>query len=344
MPTRGLSVAAVAILATAPSASQTFSVSPFVQGQPFLVSAASGVAPSGDCAFLVGLGGVGPGPCVRPTLCLDLLDPWAVFSIVQLDGLGGGLVYGILPSTMPLIEIDLQAVIVTAPGGVLSLEKTAAVARFVQPISVFSDSFDGPAVDASWRWHESAEMLPPVVQSGALYLQPTATGAAATWFQNEEGPGLFKSVTGDFTVTTVLHVSNPAAASPIPVPPPISYRLAGLLARDPASAPGSRNSVHVALGAGDAATPLAVEDKTTQNSASVFQLHATPSHHAELRLQRVGATFTMSWRPIGAVAWNVVATHVRPDLPPTLEVGPMAYSNSAPALILAQFDDVAFGP
>ena len=63
-----------------------------------------------------------------------------------------------------------------------------------------------------------------------------------------------------------------------------------------------------------------------------------------LRLQRAGSVFTMSWRPVTGGLWNVVASHVRLDLPPTLEVGPMAYSNGSPALIVAEFADVTFAP
>jgi hypothetical protein len=343
MNRRALPIVAAACLAAAPLSAQTLTLGPLVQGQPFVLSAAGAVPPA-DAAYLLGLGGLGAGTCFTPTFCLDLLDPWALLAILPTDAAGATQLPGVVPPLFPLVEIDVQVAFVSYAGGAVALSKTNALARTVQTLGAFSDGFDAPTLDPAWRVHEPGEMLPPVLFGSALYLQPTATGAAATWFQNEEGPGLFKPVTGDFTVSAVLHVSNPAAASPIPVPPPISYRLAGLLARDPASAPGSRNSVHVALGAGDAATPLAVEDKTTQNSSSVFQLHATPSHHAELRLQRVGATFTMSWRPVTGGAWNVVATHVRPDLPATLEVGPMAYSNSAPAFILAQFDDVTFGP
>ena len=322
---------------------QSLSLSPLVQGQAFSLSVTGAAAPA-DVALLLGTGGIGPGTCFAPTFCLDLLDPWIVLLIAPADPTGSLLLNGFVPPGFPLVEIDVQAAVVSFAPGITPLTKTNAVSRLVETIAVYSDTFAGATLDPAWRLHEAAEMQSPVVQNDTLYLLPTATGAAATWFQNEEGPGLFKPVTGDFTVTATVLVSNPAAASPIPVPPPISYRLAGLLARDPASLPGDRNSVHVALGAGDSAVPLAVEDKTTDGSVSVFQLHPTPSHHAELRLQRTGPVFTMSWRPAAGGAWNIVATHVRLDLPATLEVGPMAYSNFTPALILAEFADVTFAP
>ncbi|HYC78416.1 MAG TPA: hypothetical protein VEI02_12385 [Planctomycetota bacterium] len=341
-PHRVAACALAGLLVGAAAPGQTLVASPLVHGQEFSVVVTGAPAPS-DAAFLIGVGGVGPGACFPGIVCLDLLDPWMVAAILPAAGGSAGIA-GIVPPTFPLIEIDLQAVIVApAPGG-FAAAKTAAEVRFVQPISALSDGFDGAALASDWILHEAGELAPPVVGGSALYLTPVATGPAAVWFNDDEGPALFKRVTGDFTATSIVHVSNPLALSPIPVPPPTSFRLGGLVARDPAGASGTKNSVHVAVGAGVPGFPLVVEDKNTVLSSSVYAFHPTASHHVELRLRRVGALVECAWRPTTGGAWTIVATHARPDLPPTLHVGPMVYSYDAPSLIEARFDDVAFGP
>jgi hypothetical protein len=335
-------VAALTIGAVATPA-QTLAVSPLVQGQIFTVEATGG-PPFSDVAFLVGTGGVGAGTCFTPTFCIDLLDPWALAFVLPADSTGATSFAAIVEPTTPLIAIDAQAVYVSFTGPTFTLQKTNPVTRVVETIAALSDAFNGTTLDPAWRIHEAAELLPPVVGSGSLFLSPAQTGITATWYHDDEGPALFKTVTGDFTVSGTFHVSNPLSLSPIPVPPPISYRLGGLIARDPNGVPGARNWLHVAVGAGDASVPLAIEDKTTVNSVSVFTLQPSPSHHMELQMQRAGPVFTLSYRTIGAPTWSVAAVHVRPDLPPTIEVGPMTYSFSSQVLIETQVDDVTFGP
>jgi hypothetical protein len=338
---RGLFLAAVALAADRPAAAQSLALSPLVQGQPFTLTVSGAPAPA-DVALVLGTGGIGAGTCFTPTFCLDLLDPWILLFTAPVDATGALVLPGVVPAGFPTIPLAVQAAVVSFAPGAPPLGKTPAVATTVQTLAAFSDAFAGPSLDPAWRLHEAAEMLPPWIANGALHLQPTATGLAATWFQNEEAPALFKSITGDFTVTAI--VSATATNGAPGAAPPISYRLAGLIARDPASLPGDRNSVHVALGSGDAQTPLAVEDKTTDGSVSAFQFHPAPATTLELRLRRVGALFSMGFRSVGGGPFTDVASHLRPDLPATLDVGPMAYSNQAPAVLLARFDEVLFAP
>ena len=73
-------------------------------------------------------------------------------------------------------------------------------------------------------------------------------------------------------------------------------------------------------------------------------LHPGAAMDSELRIVRQGATFTLFARPVGAPQWQLLRSHVRPDLPATLEVGPMTYSLNAPAGIRARFEDFTVGP
>lgn len=200
----------------------------------------------------------------------------------------------------------------------------------------FDDTFDGVALDPSWSvLHPGLVTID--VSGGALHLTPTATGAPDVWFNDGEGPLVYKEITGDFDVTTVISTRDPA----IPAnPPPPQYRLAGILARDPASTPANSNTVHVALGAGSNLDGTSYEYKSTDDSVSNWFATPTASPDGELRLRRSGATVEMYWRADSMSAWLLIQSFNRPDLPATLQVGPMIYSVSAPASIVAHFDEI----
>jgi len=87
---------------------------------------------------------------------------------------------------------------------------------------------------------------------------------------------------------------------------------------------------------------LAVETKTTTGSLSVYDGPGWPSGDAELRLCRLGSTYRLYKRAIGAQEWTLAATFQRPDLPETLQVGPFLYAADVNADLVASFDEVQF--
>jgi hypothetical protein len=102
------------------------------------------------------------------------------------------------------------------------------------------------------------------------------------------------------------------------------------------------NFVHVALGSGPVAVPFAAEDKTTNDSFSTYVFHPIVATEGELRLTRVGTDFSMYYRPIGDLVWQLLGTHARADLPATLQVGMMAYDFNASPDLTVSFDEIAF--
>jgi hypothetical protein len=197
------------------------------------------------------------------------------------------------------------------------------------------DTFDGVALDPSWTvLHAPVATL--TVSGGQLHVE---IDSQSNWFNNLESVLIYKQVTGDFDVHTTAYAvktSNPAAQ------PDPQFRLGGLLARDPASTPAASNFVHVALGAGSMAVPVASEDKTTTNSASTYTFHPIAATEGELRLTRVGNDFSMYYRPVGDPTWQLLGTHTRADLPATLQVGLMAYDNNASFDLTVSFDEIVF--
>jgi hypothetical protein len=198
-----------------------------------------------------------------------------------------------------------------------------------------SDSFDGGSLDPSWT------VLNPAVSTisvsgGQLHVQ---IDTLSNWFDSIESVLIYKDVTGDFDVRTIVYAAK--TSNPLDEPDP-QYRLGGLLARDPASTPATSNFVHVALGAGPFAVPFAAEDKTTTDSSSAFVFHPIVATEGELRLSRVGTDFSMYYRPVGDPTWQLLATHPRADLPATLQVGMMAYDFNASPDLTVSFDEIVF--
>lgn len=200
------------------------------------------------------------------------------------------------------------------------------------------DDFEGSSLDPSWSVFNPS-LVTIEVSGGALHLTPTASGAPGIWYQDGEGPLVYKEVTGDFDVHATLSTRDPA----IPAnPPPPAYRLAGILARDPASTPMSSNTVHVALGAGSNVQGTCYEYKSTDDSVSDWEATPTASPDGQVRLRRSGATVEMYWRADAMDAWTMIHSFNRPDLPATLQVGPMIYAVDAPPSIEALFHDIVF--
>jgi hypothetical protein len=200
------------------------------------------------------------------------------------------------------------------------------------------DDFAGASLDPSWSVLHPA-LATITVSGGALHLVPTAAGAPDIWYNAGEGPLVYKLVSGDFDVSAVMSTRNPSMPAN---PPPTEYRLAGILARDPASSPASSNTVHVAIGAGSSGQGTSYEYKSTNDSVSDWMATPTASPSGEVRLRRVGNTFDMFWRPDSISSWTNIHTFVRADMPAELQVGLMVYSVDSPPSIEALFDSIDF--
>jgi hypothetical protein len=150
----------------------------------------------------------------------------------------------------------------------------------------------------------------------------------ALWFQGEQGVLVGQPVAGDFRVTATVEATDRAGA-PLRDRTDGLVQLGGLMAR--ADNAARENYVFIVVGTDP--TGLAVETKSTTDSASRFDGPDWPTAAADLRLCRAGSTFTALKRAASsAAAWTTAATFDRPDLPDTLLVGPNIYSNGRPDL------------
>ncbi len=198
------------------------------------------------------------------------------------------------------------------------------------------DEFDGGDLSDTWTVHDG-EHFQREVTDGQLVMTPNAN---TVWYKADAGPGLFKTVKGNFRVTTRAQARS---AKDPKKPVGNGYQFAGLIARDPASASsGEENYVFNVVGyRGDY---LSVETKTTKDDHSDVLGPDWDSGDAELRICRVNGRFLVLKRHIGDTDWELGTTYERNDLPAALQVGPIAYTYTDEWDLRASFDWVRFAP
>jgi hypothetical protein len=225
----------------------------------------------------------------------------------------------------------LVVLLLVASSAALQAQPTDSLARK-------SDAFDDARSLSAWTrlaetegWSDKLRTLDVNDTSdGALYLEPYPS----VWFYDYTAPFLFKTVEGNFMVTTRINVSGLEAPMPS-----TTYSLAGLMARRPRSdAPFRADSAwakdrehYVFLVTGTTGEPGApkIETKSAVRSRPIVKHYPrTTSGWIELRLVRLGETVIALYRrPDGE--WQLHERFYRPDLPRRLQVGLMAYGDYA---------------
>jgi len=201
-----------------------------------------------------------------------------------------------------------------------------------------SDDFEGSTLDPSWSFLHPSKMSHQV-SGGAMHLTPTQTGSDATWFSDQEGPLIYKTVEGDFDARATVHARSALVPG---ANVPIRFRLGGLTARNPNSVPGARSWSHIVIGGGNSTVPVALEDKTTYDSVSDWFFVPIATMDMELRVTRVGDLLSRMYRLPGTSNWSLLRADMHPEFGPTTQIGMMAYSFDAPADITVSFDEFTF--
>lgn len=198
-------------------------------------------------------------------------------------------------------------------------------------LAALSDEFDDASALGRWAKLSDVEGWPDQIKKldvdaanpGNLTLEPYPS----FWFGDFHAPFLFKRVKGDFIVTTRTLVTGASAAVP-----EREYSLAGLLVRAPhdggraAWKEGNENWIFITAGTGDGDGLPQFETKNTRDSSSRLELSPRRPGWVELRIARVGSHITLLRRAEGE-GWRVMRREDRPDLPETLQVGLIAYTD-----------------
>ena len=221
------------------------------------------------------------------------------------------------------------------------------------PIAGLGDEFDDSATTDQWQrvnevegWNADQLNVYDIdtTQTGRMVQQPHTT----VWYRSWRGPMAFQNVAGDFSFTTEIHVTDRddiGGSDADDIPGDGQFSLAGAMIRTPRDitnpatdwTPGSmaddgtndgENYVFLSLGYGAADNEFSLEVKTTRNSNS--QLELTPlgqdANTVTVQISRVGnSIITMYQRP--GQDWQVHRRYSRPDMPETMQVGLVSYSD-----------------
>lgn len=221
------------------------------------------------------------------------------------------------------------------------------------PIAGLSDEFDSVATTDRWQrlneiegWNADQLNLYDIdtTQSGRMVQQPHTT----VWYQNWRGPMAFQNVTGDFSFTTQVHVTDRddiGGSDADSVPGDAQFSLAGAMIRTPRDitnpaadwTPGSmaddgtndgENYVFLSLGYGAAENEFSLEVKTTRNSDSQLELTSLGqnANSVTVQISRIGSSIITMYQQPGQ-EWQVHRRYSRPDMPETLQVGLVSYTD-----------------
>lgn len=228
----------------------------------------------------------------------------------------------------------------------------AADTGAVDDLIGLSDDFDNSETIAVWQrvnevegWNADQLQVWDVdqTQSGRMVMQPHTV----VWFEDWRGPMVFKEVSGDFVFTSQVVLSDRddiGNADADDVPNDAAFSLGGIMIRTPRPienpvvdwAPGSRqddgtsngeNYVFLSMGHGTDGQ-FSFEVKTTRNSRS--QLELTPlgqdANMATLRIAKIGDSIITLYQLPGE-DWTIHRRYSRPDMPDTMQLGLVTYSN-----------------
>ena len=95
--------------------------------------------------------------------------------------------------------------------------------------------------------------------------------------------------------------------------------------------PGGANFVFLSLGYAYQGNSFYLESKTTRNSVSDLELTPFEQNSVELEISRAGATITTRYRFAEGLEWLQADVFDRPDMPETLQVGLVGYTDYAKA-------------
>lgn len=201
-------------------------------------------------------------------------------------------------------------------------------------LTPLSDEFDDAGSLSQWRriyqaegWGNNAlqQLDINTTRPGRLWMVPHTS----SWYAEWRGELTFKTVTGDFVITTDVEPRNRAGTGA----PNSLYSLAGIMVRTPRTmtqpsqwTPGGQNYVFLSMGAANQPGSYQYEVKTTLNSSSTLYISNGAPSRATIQVARIGSHLLMLRRDAGG-PWRVHQRYFRPDMPATLQAGLTVYTD-----------------
>ncbi|MGB0929148.1 MAG: PKD domain-containing protein, partial [Chitinophagales bacterium] len=202
-------------------------------------------------------------------------------------------------------------------------------------LSSFSDEFDDANSIENWTLHNSGLLSDNYYETlilndsliegtnvanaplGQLTLIPGPGHCG--WYANTMGPLIYKTIGGNFSVTTYVSVQN---KNDLGNAPTSNYNSAGLLIRDP-DTEGSENYIMCNMGLQSYSNGVGTETKNTDDGVSTLYLNPDELE-GWIRICRVGDIIRTFKQTAGDTDWVLLLEQERPDFPDSLQVGLMA--------------------
>ncbi|MEM9455735.1 MAG: hypothetical protein AAGF11_16250 [Myxococcota bacterium] len=209
------------------------------------------------------------------------------------------------------------------------------------PLAVLTDEFEADDLSA-WNIYNSHASYVSV-DGGEMELLPYIN---AWWFDGQEAVHVSKSVTGNFSITAKVEVTNLLGGPTVPGAP---YRIGGIMLRDPNAIAGEPNTYHMGIGNMNTGVVTAVSKSTAEGLSDVNTIDTSvwpgdsqwDEKEAEMRLCRVDDQLSAYIR-IQDEPWTRFDTHTRPDMPDIVSAGPIAYTGFIQENLRATFDWVEY--
>jgi hypothetical protein len=226
------------------------------------------------------------------------------------------------------------------------------------PIAGLSDEFDDVSSIANWQrvnqvegWNADQLHQWDVAQTQAGRM--TMVPNTVVWYQDRRGPMAFENVAGDFVFTTQVHITDRddiGGSDADDVPGDGDFSLGGVMIRTPRDivdptvdwTPGSmaddgtndgENYIFLSLGYGNAAfsggqNQFSLEVKTTRNSNSQLELTGLgdQANVVNVQVARIGNSVITLYQVPGQ-DWQVHRRYTRADMPDTIQVGLVTYTD-----------------
>jgi hypothetical protein len=197
-------------------------------------------------------------------------------------------------------------------------------------LSKLNDEFKSSESLKSWNQSHEREQIPSkihklTIENDNLILEPGISG----WFQELQAPFVFKEVSGDFDVTARIKLTG--LETEVPSAP---WSLGGLMVRASRQTRGAdwqpkeENWMFMTTGVAEEPGKIITESKFTANSRSSLKLRASKSGWITIRLVRSGYSFVYLYKFDGDKTWTVRERFYHMNMPMTLEVGVVAYTNA----------------
>ena len=202
-------------------------------------------------------------------------------------------------------------------------------------LSQLSDEFDDAGSLIHWsRIYQTEGWSNNVLETfdanttrpGQLVMMPHTS----VWFDEWRGELTYKTVTGNFAVTTFVEPRNRAGLAR----PEQDYSLAGIMVRVPRAmtnaaqwTPNGQNYIFLSMGAANRTTALyQFEVKSTVNSTSTLFVTDTVATRAAIQVARLGP-YLITLRREEGQDWVVHRRYFRPDFPDLVQAGLTVYTD-----------------